>query len=144
MTEHDISQLKNFGLTERDIFGREIFRDAFIISADLMMMTDDMVTYAKGVYRNAICIVHDINNGEHSENSLHYNGKAIDLHMEGMTLGEQSRIAMRYFFGGMGLYPDWKHPGLHLDIRNTPCTWVQRDGEYIYTWPEFEDLLRAA
>ena len=144
MDTRDIKQLKNFSPNERDIFGREIFGDAFIISIELMWMVDDMVTYAKGVYRNAICIVHDINNGEHSENSLHYNGKAIDLHMEGMTLGEQSRIAMRYFFGGMGLYPDWKHPGLHLDIRNTPCTWVQRNGEYIYTWPEFEEIVRVA
>ena len=144
MDIQDIVQLKNFGQYEKDIYGREIFKDPFIISTDLMMMTDDMVTYAKGIYRNAICVVHDINGGGHSENSLHYQGKAIDLHMEGMTLGEQARIAMRYFFGGMGLYPDWKHPGLHLDLRNTPCTWVQRDGEYIYTWPEFEEIVRAA
>ena len=140
----DIVQLKNFSQYEKDIYGREIFGDAFIISTDLMWMVDDMVTYAKGVYRNAICIVHDINNGEHSENSLHYNGKAIDLHMEGMTLGQSVRIAMRYFFGGIGVYPDWKHGGLHLDIRNAPCTWVQRDDEYIYTWPEFEEIVRAA
>jgi len=144
MTEHDISQLKNFSLNERDIKGREIFRDAFIISADLMMMTDDMVTFAKQQHPGAYCLVHDINLGKHSRGSCHYDGKAIDLHIEGMMLGHMARIAMRYFFGGIGLYPDWNTPGLHLDIRNAPCTWVQRDGKYIYTWPEFEDLLRAA
>jgi len=140
----DIVQLKNFSQYEKDVYKREIFGDAFIISIDLMMMIDDMVTYAKSVYRNAICIIHDINRGGHSENSLHYQGKAIDLHMEGMTLGQSVRIAMRYFSGGVGLYPDWNHPGLHLDLRNTPCTWVQRDGGYIYTWPEFEEIVRVA
>ena len=144
MQEIDIKQLKNFSLTERDIFGREIFRDAFIISSDLVMMTDDMVTFAKQQYPGAYCLVHDINLGKHSRGSCHYDGKAIDLHIEGMMLGHMARIAMRYFFGGIGLYPDWKHPGLHLDIRNAPCTWIQRDGKYIYTWPEFEDVLRAA
>jgi len=144
MHEIDIKQLKNFSPNERDIFGREIFRDAFIISSDLMMMTDDMVTFAKQQYPGAYCLVHDINLGKHSRGSCHYDGKAIDLHLEGMMLGHMARIAMRYFFGGIGLYPDWNTPGLHLDIRNTPCTWVQRDGKYIYTWPEFEDVLRAA
>ena len=144
MTEQDISQLKNFSILEKDIKGRAIFGDAFIISSDLMMTIDDMVTFAKQEYPGAYCMVHDINRGEHSENSLHYQGKAIDLHMEGMTPGQTARIAMRYFFGGIGIYPDWKHPGLHLDIRNNPTTWVQRSGQYIYIWPEFEGFLRAA
>ena len=143
MTEHDISQLKNFSILEKDIFRRAIFGDAFIISADLMMMADDMVTFAKQEYPGAYCIVHDINRGEHSENSLHYQGKAIDLHMGGMTLGQTARIAMRYFFGGIGLYPGWNNPGLHLDVRLDPTTWIQRSGEYIYTWPDFEEVLTA-
>jgi len=144
MTEQDISQLKNFSILEKDIYGRAIFGDAFIISADLMMMTDDMVTFAKQEYPGAYCVVHDINRGEHSVNSLHYKGWAIDLHMEKMSIGQSIRIAMRYFFGGFGIYPDWKHGGLHLDIRNNPTTWVQRDGQYIYTWSEFEGFLRVA
>ena len=139
-----IRQLKNFSLHERDIFGREIFADPFIISSDLMMMVDDMVTFTKQQYPHTYCRVHDINGGKHSEGSRHYDGRAIDFDMVGLTIGQQARIAMRYFFGGVGLYPDWNTPGLHLDIRITPCTWIQRDGKYIYTWPEFEDVLRAA
>ena len=141
MTEHDISQLKNFSILEKDIFGRAIFADAFIISADLMMITDDMVTFAKQEYLGSYCKVHDINQGKHTADSLHYQGKAIDLHMEGLNLGQTARIAMRYFFGGVGLYPEWNNPGLHLDVRLNPTTWIQRDGEYIYTWPDFEGVL---
>jgi len=143
VTEHDISQLMNFSILEKDIFGRAIFGDAFIISADLMMMVDDMVTFAKQEYSNAYCLVHDINRGEHATNSLHYQGRAIDLHMEGLNLGQTARIAMRYFFGGVGLYPGWNHPGLHLDVRSNPTTWVSIGGEYIYTWPDFEEVLTA-
>jgi hypothetical protein len=143
MTEHDISQLKNFSIPEKDIFGRPIFGDSYIISADLMYMVDDMVTFCKQEYPGSYCIVHDINRGDHTENSLHYQGKAIYLHMGKMTLGQTARIAMRYFFGGVGLYPEWAHPGVHLDVRHNPTTWLQLDGKYIYIWSDFEKALIA-
>lgn len=56
----------------------------------------------------------------HSENSLHYQGKAVDIHVEGMHVLDQYLAAERFdSFNGIGIYgPDvWKNPGLHLDTR---------------------------
>lgn len=53
----------------------------------------------------------------HSENSAHYFGNAVDLHIEGLNLIEQYLVAERFLWGGLGLYPEWNTPGLHLDIR---------------------------
>ncbi len=55
--------------------------------------------------------------GGHSRGSYHYFGMATDLHLVGLTLLEQYLLAERVGFGGIGCYPFWNNPGLHLDIR---------------------------
>ena len=48
-------------------------------------------------------------------------GTAVDLHIENMSLFDQFIAALRFGFVGIGVYPLWKHPGLHLDMRiNVP------------------------
>ena len=53
----------------------------------------------------------------HEDGSQHYQGKAVDLHIEGLTVEEQMWEAMSFPFTGMGMYPFWNNPGLHLDTR---------------------------
>lgn len=53
----------------------------------------------------------------HVEESAHYTGAAVDLHVEGLPLIDQWMAAERFPFQGIGLYPHWNSPGLHLDVR---------------------------
>jgi len=56
-------------------------------------------------------------------NSMHPLGRAIDCVIrnaetrEPLPIVEQFLIAMRYPWGGVGFYPFWEDPGLHLDTR---------------------------
>ncbi|KKM83416.1 hypothetical protein LCGC14_1309670 [marine sediment metagenome] len=55
--------------------------------------------------------------------SYHHHGRAIDGVMickttrEPLPLIHQYMIASRHGWGGIGLYPHWNRPGLHLDTR---------------------------
>ena len=84
----------------------------------------------------------DPEDGKHSDDSQHYeqeDGKchAVDCSAPGVPLGRQYTVAERFGFGGIGLYPHWKHPGLHLDNRivgkyRPAARWVRnRAGVYV-------------
>lgn len=54
----------------------------------------------------------------HSSNSYHYKGMAADIHIKNMSVIDQFIWASRFdVFNGIGVYPNWNNPGLHLDIR---------------------------
>jgi hypothetical protein len=59
----------------------------------------------------------------HLEASAHYGDVAygVDFHMElggtGLPLLDQWLWAERFPWTGLGLYPWWKHPGLHVDLK---------------------------
>ena len=60
----------------------------------------------------------------HSKNSMHYEGKAVDFHIKGMSLVDQYLAAEKIgLFNGIGVYPFWNNPGLHIDIRTKPARW---------------------
>ena len=63
-------------------------------------------------------ITADWANAGHSADSQHYLGNAIDCYFLDVPLLTQYLAAERFGFGGLGLYPDWSHPGLHLDVRD--------------------------
>jgi len=79
------------------------------------------------------CIIHCGTQGQHSPNSYHYKGMAVDCHFENVSLIDQWLAAERFpEFLGIGLYPQWNNPGLHLDIRNTKmrARWIRLDSIY--------------
>jgi len=48
-------------------------------------------------------------------------GTAVDIHIKQMSLLDQFIKALRFGFVGIGVYPIWNNPGLHLDMRiNVP------------------------
>lgn len=69
----------------------------------------------------------------HSLGSYHYQGKAADFHITGLSLLDQYLLAESIGFGGIGVYPFWNNPGLHADIRTSKkATWSRlEDGSYV-------------
>ena len=71
----------------------------------------------------------------HAQNSEHYIGLAVDLHITNTPLVDQWLAAERFPFRGIGLYPFWNNPGLHLDLRKGRRNagqrwWRDSDGQY--------------
>ena len=75
--------------------------------------------------------------GGHSGNSQHYDGKAVDFHFgRGLSLVEEFALLSSFrAFGGIGFYPDWRpRPGWHVDIRDNAqaLLWVRLGDQYHY------------
>jgi len=73
----------------------------------------------------------------HTKHSQHYLGKAADFHILNMNLINQYLMAERFMFTGIGIYPDWKHPGLHCDVRykdheQPQDRWARINGRYVF------------
>jgi len=107
-----------------------------------LQMLDDMVEQEGWVKKISIKMHADFAYSGHSDKSMHYMGKAFDVSILDTESGkplpiiEQFLIAIRYFWTGIGIYPRWNSPGLHLDTR--PITrftrrtfwYLDRDGNY--------------
>jgi len=76
----------------------------------------------------------------HSKNSYHYFGQALDFHCR----DEKDNIinpwkilmaALVWGWSGIGVYPHWLHPGMHLDARYPAkyfanSIWIRENGVY--------------
>lgn len=52
------------------------------------------------------------------DTGTHGRGEAVDIHIKGLNVVEQFLIAEKTrLFSGIGVYPFWNNPGLHLDVR---------------------------
>jgi uncharacterized protein YcbK (DUF882 family) len=51
----------------------------------------------------------------------HPRGMAVDCHAVGLNVIQFFIGAMRFGFNGLGVYPWWNNPGLHLDVRPLPA-----------------------
>ena len=103
-----------------------------LVSTELVLLVDDFRDWVGKPFH--IHVAWDANG--HEVNSEHYLGLAVDLHVEGLTLLDQWLAAERFPFRGIGVYPYWNSPGLHLDIRRSPRVnlgyrwWKDKDGAY--------------
>lgn len=70
----------------------------------------------------------------HSSESQHKLGNAIDGYVKEMSLFDQLMSALRFKFKGIGVYPFWNTPGLHLDMRvnatHRALWWRDKNGKY--------------
>lgn len=57
-----------------------------------------------------------------AKNSMHLQGKAADIFVDGMTPQEVAPIAREAGFNGIGIY-EGGH--LHVDTRESPATWYE-------------------
>jgi uncharacterized protein YcbK (DUF882 family) len=53
----------------------------------------------------------------HASNSRHFVGRAVDCNCCSLPLWDFFLAASRFNFTGIGVYPYWNTPGLHLEIR---------------------------
>lgn len=100
----------------------ENWGDAGAISFDLVSALDRYRSYVS-VPIAVTCGTQ----GEHEKNSLHYQGKAVDIVFPGQPIERLFDLclsAMRFpEFRGIGLYTQWSYKGvkcggLHLDVRD--------------------------
>ena len=77
----------------------------------------------------------------HEEHSLHKIGRAVDFHIDGMEFRdaiECMELALEDLHlansCGLGIYPDWKRPGFHLDTRLSYARWgaIQEGEKQVY------------
>jgi len=55
----------------------------------------------------------------HTSKSQHYLGNAVDVNFKHkISLLDAYLAAERFNFTGIGVYPHWHTPGLHLDVRS--------------------------
>ena len=105
-----------------------------------LRMLDEMRGMESGII---ITINADWAESGHAPNSWHYRGRAFDLVIRASGSGkplpivEQFLIAVRYQWTGIGVYPYWKAPGLHLDnrplgkVERRALWWRSRDNQYL-------------
>ena len=114
------------------------------VNERLVLLVDKLASFIKKEYNAAPCIIHVAwERTGHEENSQHYLGNAVDLDFRGVPLRWQLMSAERFAFGGIGVYPFWNRPGLHLDIREVDIGarwWKDKSGEY----KKFNDELWLA
>lgn len=136
MTQHEWNQIEFFSPDEK-------WGDPTKMSFQLLRLLDALRRYC-GL---EILIHNGYATEGHSEHSQHYVGRAADLHIQGLTLINQYILAEQFDFSGIGLYPFWNNPGLHLDVRpvkiHSPYSrWVRLQDRYA-TLNE-HTLLRAS
>lgn len=104
---------------------------------ELVLTVDALTAHMKMLYPQTFCNIHvAYESSEHREDSKHYEGRAVDLHFQGIPLFFQFTIANQFKFTGIGVYPHWRNPGLHLEIEadykanRTKRWWRDSQGEY--------------
>ena len=94
------------------------FKPSEFVSPELM---SPEIIYALDALRAKLgrpFIVHTSYRG--GDEGTHGSGLAVDGHFVGVPLIDQFLAAEKsLLFGGIGLYPYWNRPGLHLDVRVT-------------------------
>ena len=123
--------VKHFTRDEKNDQGKICWGDPEEINPHLIYLLDQMRDFAGRPFR-----INCGTQGVHSPTSRHYSGDAIDGYFPGLTIREQFIIAIRFPFTGIGLYPYWNNPGLHLDIRQLQIQlhkamwWRDAGGDY--------------
>ena len=132
---------------KRKQYSREFKLEAVRLLDEMRHREDELADFPLRIYVNA-----DYAPGKgHSAGSRHYFGDAFDISIiNGKTgrplpLMEQFIMALRYCWTGVGFYPYWTRPGVHVDRR--PLTifgrramwWRDKNGKYqsIGDWEDF-------
>ena len=104
--------------------------DSTKVQLELVLLLESICTYIGKAARINCAYAED----GHATNSQHYLGNAADLVLPGFSLVDQMIIALKFDgVHGLGLYPFWNTPGLHIDIRglankySPDAQWIRSD-----------------
>ena len=129
--------------TEVEWFTEEEFTDVHKMWAPLLWELDKLRAYlGRGIgvsESNPIWFPET----SHAKKSLHYIGRAVDVNCTSCPLWEFFLAASRFKFTGIGVYPHWNTPGLHLEIRedvSKPRKYWWRDANGSYRAISIYDL----
>jgi hypothetical protein len=145
MTIRDWSTIRHF---KRE----EWVKDPDKISWDVVMLMDEM----RDAINKPIQIHVAWDDKGHITESSHYAdarefATGVDFHVVGMPLVDQWLFVERYPWNGIGVYPFWNQPGLHVDLRKLGRDqphlgkrwWRNKQGIYEAFSSEFLNILRA-
>lgn len=104
-------------------FRREEFDYPDKLDMRLIVMADAMLVRETRYRPGLQFIVH--NDYRPGDPKTHGMGWALDGHFQikhsgcikNLSIEDQFFICMRYPFGGVGIYPWWTHPGVHIDVK---------------------------
>ena len=110
---------------------------------------DPLLIYSLDALREAagrpIKINSDYRPGDPGQHGL---GKAVDIVIVGLHVVDQFLLAEKTrLFAGIGIYPFWNRPGIHVDVRtlkpHEPAARWARDASGVYvqmTWEFIKNL----
>lgn len=107
--------------TIRHFVRSEWKNDPDLVDWDVVMLLDEQRNAAGRTHPHIIHVAWDATG--HEPNSSHYTSTSqpfatgVDYHMKGWSLLRQWLHAERFPWAGIGVYPYWRQPGLHCDLR---------------------------
>ena len=132
MTSIDWQRLRWFKADEKTAAGLPAFPSPLKMELELLMLLDEMRSVAGVPF-----VIHSSYElTGHAAESQHGDGSAIDGHFLAMGVIEQYLFAEQFNPPGLGFYPFWNRPGIHLDVRplapykKAARWWRDQQGKY--------------
>lgn len=92
-------------------FRNSEFNDFDMMNTEFLRLLDEFREFVG----KPVIIHSDYREGDGS--SQHHLGLAVDIHIKGLDVLDQYLLAEKFDFSGIGVYPCWNRPGIHIDIR---------------------------
>lgn len=126
--------LKHF--TEKEKWGDPLYMNGL-----LLLLLDKV----RDLYGKTFIVHCGFETSGHVSKSQHYLGNAVDFHIvDDLPFYRQVEKIEQILDElqvedkvGLGIYPDWTHPGFHLDVRGSKARWGRIGSKYV----SFEEAL---
>ena len=104
--------------TIRHFKREEFIKNPDLVSWDTVQLMDEM----RSAVNKEVVIHVAWDDSGHVFDSGHYTltreyATAVDYHVVGLSLLDQWLFAERFPWSGIGIYPFWNQPGIHVDLR---------------------------
>lgn len=93
-------------------------------SIDKLQLFRDNIRRPVHIISGYRCSVHNRQVGG-APLSLHVQGIAFDINVPGATFADLVWLAKKLGYGGIGIYPDYNPPFVHIDTRKNETCWVK-------------------